>query len=45
MRPLPTKWLRGRYTPEQIAKIKAEVDHASKVRDEVRLSSGDYIGT
>ena len=31
------------YTPEQIAKIKAEVDHASKVRDEVRLASGDYI--
>ncbi len=31
------------YTPEQIAKIKAEVDHASKLRDEVRLSSGDYI--
>ena len=31
------------YTPEQIVKIKAEVDHASKVRDEVRLSSGDYI--
>lgn len=31
------------YTPDQIAKIKAEVDHASKVRDEVRLASGDYI--
>lgn len=31
------------YTPEQIVKIKAEVDQASKVRDEVRLSSGDYI--
>jgi type I restriction enzyme R subunit len=31
------------YTPEQIVKIKAEVDHASKLRDEVRLSSGDYI--
>jgi type I restriction enzyme, R subunit len=31
------------YSPEQIVKIKAEVDHASKVRDEVRLSSGDYI--
>jgi type I restriction enzyme R subunit len=31
------------YTPEQMVKIKAEVDHASKVRDEVRLSSGDYI--
>ena len=31
------------YTTDQIVKIKAEVDHASKVRDEVRLSSGDYI--
>ncbi|MHB1201422.1 MAG: type I restriction enzyme subunit R domain-containing protein, partial [Polaromonas sp.] len=31
------------YTADQIVKIKAEVDHASKVRDEVRLSSGDYI--
>ena len=31
------------YTLDQIAKIKTEVDHASKVRDEVRLSSGDYI--
>ena len=31
------------YTPDQIAKIKTEVDHSSKVRDEVRLSSGDYI--
>jgi type I restriction enzyme R subunit len=31
------------YTPAQVAQIKAEVDHASKVRDEVRLHSGDYI--
>ncbi len=31
------------YIPEQIEKIKTEVDHASKVSDEVRLSSGDYI--
>jgi type I restriction enzyme R subunit len=31
------------YTPDQIEKIKAEVDHYSKVRDEVKLSSGDYI--
>jgi type I restriction enzyme R subunit len=28
---------------EQIEKIKAEVDHYAKVRDEVRLASGDYI--
>ena len=31
------------YAPDEIEKIKAEVDHYSKVRDEVRLSSGDYI--
>ena len=31
------------YTPDQIQKIKVEVDHASKVRDELRLASGDYI--
>ena len=31
------------YTPDAVQKIKAEVDHYTKVRDEVRLSSGDYI--
>jgi type I restriction enzyme R subunit len=31
------------YSAAQVVKIKAEVDHASKVRDEVRLASGDYI--
>jgi type I restriction enzyme R subunit len=31
------------YTDAEIDKIKVEVDHASKVRDEVRLASGDYI--
>jgi type I restriction enzyme R subunit len=31
------------YTPGQIATIKAEVDHASKLRDEVRLHSGDFV--
>ena len=31
------------YTPEEITRIKAEVDHYSKVRDEVKLASGDYI--
>jgi type I restriction enzyme, R subunit len=31
------------YTPDEIEKVKAEVDHLSKVRDEVRLASGDYI--
>ena len=30
-------------TRQQITKIKNEVDHYSKVRDEVRLASGDYI--
>lgn len=31
------------YEPDEIGKIKTEVDHYSKVRDEVRLASGDYI--
>ncbi len=31
------------YQPEQIVKIRSEVDQASKLRDEVRLCSGDYI--
>jgi type I restriction enzyme R subunit len=31
------------YKPDEIEKIKSEVDHYSKVRDEVRLASGDYI--
>ena len=31
------------YTPTEIEQIKAEVDHYEKVRDEVKLASGDYI--
>jgi type I restriction enzyme R subunit len=31
------------FKPDEIEKIKTEVDHYSKVRDEVRLASGDYI--
>ncbi|MBK6357137.1 MAG: HsdR family type I site-specific deoxyribonuclease [Betaproteobacteria bacterium] len=31
------------YKPDEIETIKAEVDHFSKVRDEVKLASGDYI--
>jgi type I restriction enzyme R subunit len=31
------------YKPDDIGKIKAEVDYYSKARDEVRLASGDYI--
>jgi len=31
------------YSAAEITKIKAEVDHAGKVRDEVELASGDYI--
>lgn len=31
------------YTPQQVAAIKAEVDHYTKVRDEVKLASGDNI--
>ena len=33
----------AKYEPEDVEKIKAEVDHYTKVRDEVRLASGDYI--
>jgi len=31
------------YREEEIARIKQEVDHYTKVRDEVKLASGDYI--
>jgi type I restriction enzyme R subunit len=31
------------YTPYQIARIKADVDHFEKVREEVKLASGDYV--
>jgi type I restriction enzyme R subunit len=31
------------YTDAEIAKIKADVDHFEKVRNEVKLASGDYI--
>jgi type I restriction enzyme R subunit len=31
------------YGSEEIARVKHEVDHYSKVRDEVKLASGDYI--
>lgn len=31
------------YTPDEIGKIRAEVDRYAKLRDEVRLASGDYI--
>jgi len=33
------------YTPAEIDKIKAEVDHYAKARDAVRLNSEDYIDT
>lgn len=31
------------YTPKEIAVLQEEVDHYGKVRDEVKLASGDYI--
>ncbi len=31
------------YPSEEIERVKAEVDHYTKVRDEVKLASGDYI--
>ena len=31
------------YTATEVERIKADVDHFSKVRDEIKLASGDYI--
>lgn len=31
------------YTATEIERIKADVDHYAKVRDEIKLASGDYI--
>lgn len=31
------------YPPNEVAKIKSEVDHYAKARDEIKLASGDYI--
>ncbi|MCY1535559.1 hypothetical protein D9M68_709710 [compost metagenome] len=31
------------YSAKEITEIKDEVDHLTKVRDEVKLASGDYI--
>ena len=31
------------YAPEEVERLKREVDHYGKVRDEVRLASGDYL--
>jgi type I restriction enzyme R subunit len=31
------------YSPAEIGSLKAEVDHFEKVREEVKLASGDYI--
>lgn len=31
------------YSQDETAKVKKEVDHYEKVRDEIRLASGDYI--
>ena len=31
------------YTPQEMKKFEAEVSYYIKVRDEVRLASGDYI--
>ena len=39
----PTKWRRPAISPAEIEAIKAEVDHYEKVRNEVKLASGDYI--
>ena len=39
----PTRWPRPATRDAEAAAIKAEVDHYEKVRDEVKLASGDYI--
>ena len=31
------------YTPQQAAAIKEEVEHFNKVREEIKLASGDYV--
>jgi len=31
------------YTPEQTVKIKQDVEHFNKVREEIKLASGDYV--
>ena len=33
----------AKYSPEEIVAIKTEVDQATKIRDEIKLASGDYI--
>jgi type I restriction enzyme R subunit len=43
-RTLPARWTEAGYSDaEAPSRIKAEVDHYAKVRDEVKLGSGDYI--
>ena len=37
------KWRRPATPPPRSTTLKAEVDHYEKVRDEVKLASGDYI--
>jgi type I restriction enzyme R subunit len=34
---------RAGYTPEQIRAIRQDVEHYARVRDEVKLNSGDYV--
>ena len=38
-----TRWTEAGYTGRRGAEIKREVDHYEKVRNEVKLASGDYI--
>jgi len=40
---LATELAEAGYSAAEIETLKAEVEHYSKVRDEVKLSSGDYI--
>ena len=40
---LANEFVDAGYTPEQASAIKAEVEHYTKVREEVSLASGDHI--
>ena len=40
---MPTNWRKPVTRLAEIATLKSEVDHYEKVRNEVKLASGDYI--
>jgi len=40
---LASEMLDAGYSPQEIAQVKQEVEHYEKVRQEVKLASGDYV--